>query len=176
MGKKLLIICGAEGTGKSTISKAIVKHLSNGVAFDAENILQVSPFEFNDGFQNLAVESAALLIDNYFKHGYTLVVAASFLNDKKWLDAFKAKLSTDCDIGILMINTSQKERDERRLARARPTTREEMAYVDTFHPIGLSLRDSAKDGGYKYAELDNSGLSVESTIENAKKLFPDFFN
>ena len=92
MNKTLIILCGLEGSGKSTLTKALLPHLKNGAAFDAETILQVNPFEFNETFQNLAISHAADLIFNFYEHGFDTVVAASFINDRFWYDRFRTLL------------------------------------------------------------------------------------
>ncbi|MDD5050894.1 MAG: hypothetical protein PHV93_04150 [Candidatus Pacebacteria bacterium] len=172
--KNLLIICGQEGAGKSTLAKAIVPHLKNGAAFDAENILQVNPFEFDENFQSLALENSLDLIHNFFEGGYENVVAGSFLIDQTHFDAFKAKLKYAPKIYILMLTVEKGTRDERRLNRDKKTTKEWMDLVDSKFYLETSLRDKA-DESYTYFEIDNTKLNVADTIELLKQKIPQFF-
>ncbi len=170
---KLLIICGQEGTGKSTIAKAILPHLKNGAAFDAENILQVNPFEFDEKFKQLAIDNSAVLINSFFGHGCERVVAGSFIGDRAGYDAFKTKLEHSPKVFIVMLVASQEVRDKRRMERAKPTTKEWRDIADAKAPKDTTL-GAAKDE-YDYYEIDNSGLTVDETIAEVKKKIPDFF-
>ncbi|MDD4989307.1 MAG: hypothetical protein PHV42_02675 [Candidatus Pacebacteria bacterium] len=172
--KSLLIICGREGAGKSTLAKAIVPYLKNGASFDAENILQVNPFLFDENFQSLALENSLDLIHNFFEAEYENVVAGSFLIDQNHFDAFKAKLKYESKIYILMLTVDKGIRDERRLNRDKKTTKEWMDLVDSKFYLETSLRDNA-DESYTYFEIDNSKMDVADTIELLKKQIPQFF-
>lgn len=45
--KKLILICGANGIGKSTVSKALHSHLPNSACIDSEYCCSINPFELN---------------------------------------------------------------------------------------------------------------------------------
>src|SRR3989344_6697321 len=173
--KKLLIVCGQEGSGKSTLSKKIVPHLKNGASFDAENTVQVSPFEFNEAFQSLVIDNSLDLIHNFFEYGYEQVVGVSFLNDRKWFDIFRSKLKYDPQIYILMLSASKAERDMRRLTREKKSTKEMMDWMDNKYPPYTDLKDSQKTGDYIYIEIDNSNIGMADSIAKLKELIPDFF-
>ena len=173
--KKLLIVCGQEGSGKSTFAKKIVPHLENGAAFDAENLAQVHPFEFDESFQNLVIDNSLGLIHNFYEYGYERVVGGSFLNDRKWFDIFRSKLKYDPEISILMLGASKGERDMRRAARERKSTKEMMDWMDEKYPPYTDLKDSQASGGYEYIEIDNSDIAVEESIARLKELIPGFF-
>ncbi|HCG02046.1 MAG TPA: hypothetical protein DEV93_16070 [Chloroflexi bacterium] len=49
--RRLLIIVGQEGTGKSTLTRALVPHVQPGAAIDAEDVGQVNPWQWNDAFK-----------------------------------------------------------------------------------------------------------------------------
>src|ERR1035437_9011502 len=100
--KKLLIVCGPEGVGKSTLAKKIGPHINNGAAIDTENLAQVFPFIFNDTFNNLIIDNTLDIIHNFYEYGYERIVAVSFVNDLLWFDVFKSKLKYDPKIYILM--------------------------------------------------------------------------
>lgn len=75
------MICGQEGTGKSTIAKAILPHLKNGAAFDAENILQVNPFEFDARFKQLAMADLANKLYESYVPYFNSVKATTYYGD-----------------------------------------------------------------------------------------------
>jgi len=173
--QSLIIICGQEGVGKSTLAKAITSHLKNGASFDAENILQVNPFEFSAAFQALAIKNSVDLIHNFYAAGYEAVVAGSFINDRKGYDAFRKLLNVSPKIYIVMLNAAKQIRDDRRIKREKPTSKEIRELVDTKCPPDPTLRDSQKKADYIYLEVDNSELTVDTTIECLRHSIPDVF-
>lgn len=173
--KKLLIVFGDEGAGKSTFAKNIVRHLTNGAAFDAENVLQVKPFEYNADFINLAIKNSISLTHNFFEAGYEQVVAGSFIGNREQFDTFKSQLKYDPKIYALQLLADKSVRDQRRLSREKPTTQELMDWMDKTWPTSFSLEETAGDGAYKFLKLDNTGRTVDEEIEVVKREFPDFF-
>lgn len=177
--QKLLIICGQEGVGKSTLAKRIVPHIVNGAAFDAENILQVNPFEMNDEFERLAVDNSAALINNFFQYGYNNVIAGSFIRNKKGFDLLKEKLPTKPIIYLLMLTATKPVRDERRLQREKKPIDgkliEWMKWMDIHYPPDATLKAAQDTGDYTYFEIDNTALTVEQTIEQVREKLPEFF-
>ncbi len=170
-----IILCGQEGTGKSTLAKMMVPMLKSGAAFDAENILQVNPFEFNDAFKALAIKNSVALIHNFFDAGFETVVAGSFINDRHGYDAFRALLKGTPKIYILMLGASKAVRDERRISRAKPTTKEWRDELDKKYPPDTTLRDLESSGDYKYVEIDNSGLNTLETFDRIRAAVPEVF-
>ncbi len=84
MRHTLVILVGHEGTGKTTLVKALLPLLvPKSASFDAEDILQIHPFIFNAKFQTLAIQNSLSLIHNLFDAGYSTVAAGSFLNEIK---------------------------------------------------------------------------------------------
>ncbi len=173
--KKLLIVFGDEGAGKSTFAKRIVPHLKNGASFDAENILQVNPFEFNSQFIELGIANSLDLIHNFFEAGYERVVAGSFINTREQFDTFKSQLKYDSEIYVLQLVADKSIRDNRRLNREKPTNQEQMDWMDKTWPTSSSLKEMAGDGVYTFFKLDNGGQTIEQGIETVKQNLSGFF-
>ncbi len=171
--RNLIILEGQEGAGKSTIIKAILPELTNGAAFDAENILQVNPFEYNLDFQKLAIQNSVSLIENFFTAGYRTVVAASFIGDIKQYDRFRKAFKKKTNIYIVMLVAPKSTRDQRRLKRKKPTTKYWRNRLDKLFPQDTSLKDAKRD--YKYIEIDNGRLSINETVKAIKKALPGVF-
>tara|TARA_Y100000310_G_scaffold338639_1_gene428841 strand:- start:79 stop:591 length:513 start_codon:yes stop_codon:yes gene_type:complete len=165
--KKLILLTGQEGAGKTTIAKHILPHLKKGASFDAENILQVNPFIYNKKFQELAIRNSVDLINNFYNAGYTTVVAGSFFGDIKGYESLKKKLKYKCKTYIVYLSASKTVRDKRRLKRNKPTTKKMMDWIDKNHPKDTTLMNTKKD--YVYIEIDNSNLSLQKTIRKLLK-------
>lgn len=144
----LIIICGQEGAGKSTLAKAITAHLKNGASFDAENILQVNPFNFDNAFKALAIRNSVDLIHNFYDAGYETVVAGSFISDRQGYDVFRKLLRGNPQIYIVMLGATKQTRDDRRLKREKPTTKEWRDELDLKYPPDRTFYDSQKTGDY----------------------------
>jgi hypothetical protein len=110
------------GCGKSTLAKAITSHLKNGASFDAENILQVNPFEFNDKFQSLAIKNSVSLIHNFYEAGFETIVAGSFISDRGGYDRFRKLLTVNPNIIVVMLTANKSTRDERIITREKSVT------------------------------------------------------
>jgi len=173
--QSLIIICGQEGAGKSTLAKAITSHLRNGASFDAEQILQVNPFEFDEAFRALAVKNSVDLIHNFYDAGYQSVFAGSFIGDRAGYDAFRKLLKGSPKIYVIMLAASKQVRDDRRLKRGKPTTQEWRDHLDTKYPADQTLRKSQKTGDYAYLEIENSSLTIAETIECLRAFIPHIF-
>jgi hypothetical protein len=171
----LVLLCGQEGAGKSTLAKGVTPYLKNGAAFDAENILQVNPFNFNDAFRALAIKNSISLIQNFFEAGFETVVAGSFIGNRDGYDAFRKLLQVDPKIYIVMLNASKVVRDERRITREKPTTREWRDDLDRRFPPDRSLYDSKSSGDYEYIEIDNSELTLAETLKQVCLQIPGVF-
>jgi len=173
--QSLLILCGQEGTGKSTVAKAITEYLRNGASFDAENMLQVNPFEFNDEFQALAIKNSIALIHNFYEAGYETVVAGSFIGNRNGYDRFRKLLSGKPNIIVVMLTTSKPVRDDRRIKREKPSCPEWRQALDNKYPPDRTLHDSEATGDYRYLEIDNSTLTLQATIEKLRQFAPGLF-
>jgi len=170
--QSLIIICGQEGAGKSTLAKAITPHLKNGASFDAEDILQVNPFEFDAAFQLLAIRNSVALIHNFFDAGYQTVIAGSFIGDRQGYDVFRQLLNVTPTIYVVMLGATKQVRDDRRVRREKPTTQEWREQLDVKYPPDRTLPETEASGDYKYIEIENSELAVEATIEVLRLAIP----
>lgn len=175
MNKTLIILNGQEGAGKSTLAKALLPHLKNGASFDAETILQVNPFCFDENFQNLAISNAADLILNFYEHGFDTVIAASFLNDRPWYDRFRSLLPGHYNIYIIMLEANKETRDIRRIEREKPTSKEARDWLDNKYPPDTTFKEGEATEDYKYIAIDNSKLTVAETVGLIKATVPQVF-
>jgi len=171
--KSLIILTGPEGSGKTTVAKALLPELKIGASFDAENILQVNPFKMDAKFQKLAIDNSVDLIENFFEAGYQTVVAGSFIGDVDGYDAFRKIFKQKVNVYVLMVTATKAVRDKRRIKREKPSTKQERDWMEKNYPQDETLKSADRD--YKYVEVDSSSLSVKQTIAKIKKVIPEVF-
>lgn len=173
MTKTLIILTGAEGTGKTTLAKKLLPHMWNAASFDAENILQVNPFIYGRKFVNLSIQNSVSLISNFFDAGYNTVLAGSFIGNLAGYDAFRKHFRYRATIYVVMLTASKPVRDKRRIKRDKPSTKRFRDKLDKKYPFDPALRDAKRD--YTYIEIDNSRHSIKKTVQAIRKAIPEAF-
>ncbi|SHI47383.1 AAA family ATPase [Clostridium intestinale] len=68
MKKKLIIINGTMGVGKSTISKALYKNLKNSVWLDGDWCWMMNPFVVNDENKKMVEDNIVYLLSNFLRN------------------------------------------------------------------------------------------------------------
>src|SRR5688500_4417757 len=91
--ERLVLVCGEEGAGKSTIVRALLPRTPYGARIDAEDIGQTNPCPMDDGFFDLLRRNVAALVTNFWRAGYHTVVAGSFVRDYRDYLAFRELLA-----------------------------------------------------------------------------------
>ncbi len=172
-GRRLVIVTGQEGVGKTTIVPALLPYLQPGAAVDAEEVGQVNPWQFDDAFKTLLWDNVADIVRNFWQAGYTTVIAGSFINDYADYVQFRHRLDADVDIYVIHLCASKAARDERRIARLKQTSKEWRDAVDRSCPEDTTLRGATAE--YRYVRLQNSSLSVAETVDQIRRALPSVF-
>ena len=68
MEKKLIIINGVMGVGKTTISKALYKKLYNSFWLDGDNCWMMNPFEVTDENKFMVLDNISYILNNFIKN------------------------------------------------------------------------------------------------------------
>ncbi|MEG1001752.1 AAA family ATPase [Clostridium sp.] len=68
MRKKLIIINGVMGSGKTTVSKSLYKELENCFWLDGDNVWHMNPFVVNDENKKMVLDNIAYIINNFLKN------------------------------------------------------------------------------------------------------------
>lgn len=68
MQKKLIIINGVMGVGKTTICKALYKKLNNSFWLDGDNCWMMNPFVGNEENKRMVLENITYLLNNFLKN------------------------------------------------------------------------------------------------------------
>lgn len=66
--KKLIIINGIMGVGKTTVSKALYKELNNSFWLDGDNCWMMNPFNVNEENKRMVLDNITYIVNNYIKN------------------------------------------------------------------------------------------------------------
>jgi len=171
--RRLIIVSGEEGAGKSTIVRALVPYTPNGARIDAEDIGQTNPCLMDDEFFGLLHRNVAGLVENFWAAGYVNVIAGSFLRRYADYVAFRQLLSRPVPVFLVDLRVDRKERDHRRIIRAKQTTQEWRDMVDQV-PEDRTIRD-AVDADYTYIGIDTTHLDVTATVDRIRSAIPEVY-
>lgn len=162
MPKKLIIIFGQEGAGKTTTIARLVNHIPHSAQIDAENVGQVNPWVFDDAFLQLLWKNVLDVTQNFWTFGYHTVITGSFFDGyPQYLD-FRKRLPPDVEITLIQLCASKAVRDQRRAARQKAYNKQMSDWVDEHYPEDQEFQQHA--GELDYLRLETSQLSVEATL------------
>jgi hypothetical protein len=172
-GHRLVLICGEEGAGKSTIIRALLPHTPRSARIDAEDIGQTNPCPMDDEFFGLLRRNVAGLVENFWAAGYLNVIAGSFLRGYPDYLAFRQSLTRPSAVFLAELLVDKDVRDQRRITRAKQTTQTWRDMVDLI-PEDRSIRQ-ATDADYRYVGIDTTGLDVAGTVQRIRGAIPEVY-
>jgi hypothetical protein len=165
-GRRLIIVSGEEGAGKSTIVRALLPSTPQGARIDAEDIGQTNPCPMDDTFFDLLRRNVAGLVENFWAAGYVNVIAGSFLRRYSDYVSFRQLLPRPSAVFLVDLLVDREVRDRRRITRAKQTTQEWRDMVDQI-PEDQTIRQAA-DADYRYIGIDTTDLDVARTVQRIK--------
>jgi predicted kinase len=173
MERQLVIVTGQEGVGKSTVVHALLPYLQSGAILDAEEVGQANPWEWDTAFKRLLWDNVAAVAHNFWRAGYTTVVAGSFINDHADYRQFRQRLRGDVKVVVVQLTATKAVRDRRRIERRKPTSEERRDDLDRHFPEDTTLGAAVDD--YHYVRIDTSALPVADTVDQIRRALPDAF-
>jgi hypothetical protein len=172
-GRRLIIVSGEEGAGKSTIVRALLPSTPQGARIDAEDIGQTNPCPMDDTFFDLLRRNVAGLVENFWAAGYVNVIAGSFLRRYSDYMSFRQLLPRPSAVFLVDLLVDREVRNRRRITRAKQTTQEWRDMVDQI-PEDQTIRQAA-DADYRYIGIDTTDLDVARTVQRIKGAIPEVY-
>ena len=172
-GRRLIIVSGEEGAGKSTIMRALLPSTPQGARIDAEDIGQTNPCPMDDTFFDLLRRNVAGLVENFWAAGYVNVIAGSFLRCYSDYVSFRELPPRPSAVFLVDLLVEKEVRDHRRITRAKQTTQEWRDLVDQV-PEDRTIRQAA-DADYRYIGIETTDLDVAGTVQRIKGAIPEVY-
>ncbi|MFI9550018.1 hypothetical protein [Nonomuraea endophytica] len=171
--RRLILVSGQEGAGKTTIIRALLPHTPSGARIDGEDLGQVNPCRFDDAFWQLLRANVAVLVRNYWTAGFENVITGSFFRTRDDFLRFRELVPEVDEVFMVQLLVRPDERRHRRLTRAKRTTQEWRDTVDQFDAVDTTI--AADQDGYRYLAVDGTGMTPEQTVAVIVREFPEIY-
>ena len=168
--KKLILVCGANGIGKSTACKRLIEILPSSAYIDSDYCRYMSPFSFSTGEMAVVVSIISNMMINYFslstinnvifQYGFHGLRRQTFnrilaLLDENGIKYKFCPILLECSLEENMRRMQNDNRDSERINRAIVNTR--------------NIYDE-----FCYPTIDVTQLSPEETASKMKKIIEDY--
>jgi chloramphenicol 3-O-phosphotransferase len=171
--RRLILISGQEGAGKTTIIRALLPHTPRGARVDAEDLGQVNPCLFDDAFWRLLRLNVAVLVRNYWAAGFQNVITGSFFITRDDFLRFRELVPDVDEVYLVQLVVQPAERRRRRLTRAKRTTQEWRDQVDRVDVVDPAI--AGDQDGYRYLAVDSTELTPEQTVAAVMREIPEIY-
>ena len=160
MKKKLIIINGVMGVGKTTICKVLYKKLNNSFWLDGDNCWMMNPFVVNEENKAMVVDNIVHVLNNFLKNSSTEYVLFNWVIPTDYIMKDLLDKITEKDIQIYKL-TLMSSKDE------------------LVKRIGKDIKSGARDTGNIKRSLERFDLykSMDTTkIDTTRKSVEEIVN
>lgn len=91
--KKLIIINGTTGVGKTSVGKLLFKSLPHSTFLDGDDVWQINPFVVNEKTTEMVHQNIAFVLRNYLKSDYENIIFVWVLHKQEIIDRLLKDLS-----------------------------------------------------------------------------------
>lgn len=159
--KRLIMVCGANGVGKTTACQSLVKALNHSAYIDSDWCRAMNPFSFGEETIQIIKSNIVALMMNYFKSSFIehVIFPYGFHGPRKQIfeDILKELDNSEisyrlcpvilkCDLEENIKRMKKDSRDEKRVRRVIENTRD--------------IYDA-----YDYPKIDTTNMSTSQTVD-----------
>lgn len=163
--KRVYLIGGTMGVGKTSVCQTLKKTLQNAVFLDGDWCWDADPFQVNDETKRMVMDNICHLLNNFIRCSvYDNVIFCWVMHEQSILDEILSNLDlTDCEVKTVSLICSREALTERLQKDIRAGKRQEAVVARSIERLPLyDALDTVK--------VDVSGLSVEQTAESIAAL------
>lgn len=172
--RRLILIWGQEGAGKTTIIRALLPHTPRAARIDAEDLGQVNPCLYDEAFWRLLRANVGALVRNYWAAGFGNVIAGSFFTTRDDFLRFRELVPEVDEVCMVQLLVQPDERQRRQITRAKQTTQEWRDRVGRLDTADTTIADN--QDGYRYFAVDGTGMTPEQTVAAIMREFPEIYD
>ena len=113
--KKLYLIGGTMGVGKTTVSQQLKQNLPNSVFLDGDWCWDASPFQVTEETKAMVTDNICYLLNNFLHcSAYENIIFCWVMHQQKIIDSLVEKLDTEnCDIKSISLIANEDNLRER---------------------------------------------------------------
>lgn len=107
--KRLYVIGGTMGVGKSTIYEALKTEPLNSVFLDGDWCLNMNPFQVTEETKEMVMNNICYLLNNYIKcSAYENIIFCWVMNQQEIINEILSRLiTTNCDVKVISLVCGQ---------------------------------------------------------------------
>lgn len=156
---KLFLVNGQQGSGKTSVSKLLLRKIKNSAYFGTDALVATNPWEFGGKTDELAIANAVSLINNFSKFGFENIIICGLTRNQNILDKFLAEFQQQPEMMFIWLRADNKTRMLRKEKRSRDEAdeRKHFDFVDSLIPDINSIE--VKNGTAIF--IDSSIKSIE---------------
>jgi len=169
--KRLILVCGPNGVGKTTACQRLLEALPRSAYIDSDWCRMMNPFAFDAATTEIIRANIAALMRNYFRSPVTENVIFSYGFHGPRQRIFQG-VRHDLDMsGVayqfcpILLECSLQEQRRRLMASGRDSARIERAIRNTRHVYSACA----------YPAVDTTDLTVPQTVEGILLLLADYY-
>lgn len=152
--KRLILVNGFPGAGKTTISRKLYEELNDGALIDTDHLMHGRPWEADRIFP-IALKNGLAAARNFYDSGFDTVILAGCVHTKELFSLVAEAFAGKCRILYVQLSIDERLRKERAADRR-------------YQPLPILL--SADDiPSVEYVNIDTGKHSTEEVVREIRR-------
>lgn len=161
--KKVILINGPGGSGKTTCARSLFNRLESCALLDVDSLTTVEPFIWGKELSILGLKNAAAVINNFFDYGFFQVIFSGGAFRQELCDALFSLLPSETVVYYFWIDAEKSIRHSRCISRARDSA-DVLDFLD-FRDSLMPRTGSLTVANGAYFEIDTSALGPAEVVQ-----------
>jgi broad-specificity NMP kinase len=146
--KKLIIINGTMGVGKTTVCKELYRKLNNSVWLDGDWCWMMNPWVFNEENKNMVIQNTHFLLNNYLKNsGFEYIIFDWVIHTEDIMNTvIKGLKGSSFKLYKISLVCDEEQLKERMLKDRRSSLQASVDRLKTYHNMDTLKIDTTNKG------------------------------